>query len=266
MKKTVVKVIKNEEIANNIYDMEFTAKDIASTAKVGQFVEVYLNDKSLLLPRPISICDVNHDVIRIVYQVVGKGTKCLSHVKKGETLDVTGTFGNGFPLEECLKYKNIALMGGGIGIPPMFLTGKSILKNDENIRVTAYLGYRSAIFLSDEFENSGIVTEVATDDGSFGFHGNVLGKLKENVEKDKGNLPDIILACGPKPMLKAIYEFGMEQNVKVYVSMEERMACGFGACVGCAIKVHEDSENGFIYKKVCKDGPVFLGEEVVWND
>lgn len=266
MKKSIVSIIKNQKIANNIYDMEFKSEEFSEISKAGQFVEIYLDDKSLLLPRPISICDVNGDVMRIVYGVVGKGTKCLSFAKEGDTLNATGTFGNGFPLEECLKHKKIALMGGGIGIPPMLYTGKSLKNENPDIEITAYLGYRSDTFLTRDFENAGMKIEIATDDGSSGFKGNVLEKLKQNVEQNKENLPDIILACGPKPMLKAIYEFGLEQNVKVFVSMEERMACGFGACVGCAVKIHDDSENGFVYKKVCKDGPVFSGEEVIWND
>ena len=245
-------VIKNENIAPNIYDLSIRLPKIAKEAACGQFVEVYPDNGTNLLPRPISICETNGDSLRLVFQVVGSGTRLFSGLKSGDGVRVLGPCGNGYPLTNA---KSFILAGGGVGVPPLLETAKR-LKKLGNVNV--YLGFRSHPFLTEDFEKIGIVPHIATDDGSVGFKGNVTELMKsENVQAD------IIYACGPKIMLKSVSEYGEEKNIPVYVSMEERMACGIGACVGCAVKIKKD--NGFESKKVCKDGPVFDSREVLWE-
>lgn len=246
-------VISQECIAKDIYSMWISTKAIAREAKPGQFVSVYTKDASRLLPRPISLCEIDRekDALRIVYRIAGDGTREFSRLRAGDTIDILGPLGNGFPLEEA-KGKRVMLMGGGIGIPPMLETAKAI--QGEKIIVS---GYRDELFLTEELNAAGQLY-LATEDGSAGTKGNVLDAVKANRLK-----ADLIFACGPTPMLRAIKAYALDKGIPCWVSMEEKMACGIGACLACVCKSTEvDGHSQVHNKRICKDGPVFLSTEV----
>lgn len=249
------KIVSQEQIGTGIYSMWLQTETIAANANPGQFVSLYSRDGSKLLPRPISLCEIDKEQgrIRLVYRVTGKGTGTEEfsgyHSKVG--LETLGPLGNGFPLEAA-EGKKVFLMGGGIGIPPMLETAKQLKAEKQMI-----LGYRDELFLNEEFEKYGKVY-LATEDGSAGTKGNVMDAIREN-----GLDADIIFACGPTPMLRAIKAYAEEHNILCYISMEERMACGVGACLACVCKSKEVDDHSHVHnKRVCKDGPVFLSTEV----
>lgn len=247
-------IISQEMIATDIYSMWLDAPQIASQAQPGQFISVYSNDSGRVLPRPISICEIDREkgALRIVYRIAGKGTAEFSGMKAGETLDILGPLGNGFPME-AVKGKRVFMMGGGIGVPPMVQTAK-----EADADVTIIAGYRnSEIFLREELEQNGTLV-VATEDGSVGTKGNVMDAIRENHLE-----ADVIFACGPTPMLRAIKNYAEEHNILCYISMEEKMACGVGACLACVCKSKEVDHHSHVHnKRICKDGPVFLSTEV----
>lgn len=248
-------VVSQECIGTGIYSMWIQTKTIAANAKPGQFVSLYSNDGSKLLPRPISLCEIDKEQgrLRLVYRVTGKGTGTeeFSRLSEGSVIETMGPLGNGFPLD-AVKGKRVFLMGGGIGIPPMLQTAKAL--DAEKIMV---LGYRDELFLNKDFEAYGDVY-VATEDGSAGTKGNVMDAIREN-----GLQADAIFACGPTPMLRAIKAYAEENKIPCWISMEERMACGIGACLGCVCKSKEKDHHSHVHnKRVCKDGPVFLSTEV----
>ena len=243
-------VIRQEEIADGIFSMWLKTDEIAKNAKAGQFISVYCKDGSRMLPRPISICEIDKKdgALRIVYRVAGKGTEEFSGMRAGMILDILGPLGNGFPK----KSKKAILIGGGIGIPAMLEVAKE-LKCEKQI----VLGYRDELFLTEEFEKAGEIY-LATEDGSMGTKGTVLDAIRVNELE-----ADIIYACGPTPMLKAVKEYAKEAGIECWISMEERMACGIGACLACVCKSrHKDSHTNVHNKRICKEGPVFLAEEV----
>ena len=253
-----VTVLKQQCIGKDIYDMTIQTKHIAGHAKAGQFVSLYSNDASKLLPRPISLCGIDAEAgtLRLVYRVTGEGTGTeeFSRLKAGDTIRVLGPLGNGFTVEPG---KKAFLIGGGIGIPPMLELAKSI-KAAGTCEFASVMGYRDAqTFLLDEFKEQGDCY-VATEDGSVGAKGNVLDAIKEY----KLNA-DVIYACGPTPMLRALKAYAAEQGMTCYISMEERMACGIGACLECVCDSKEkDAHSNVKNKRICKEGPVFLAEEV----
>ena len=253
-KETAV-VVSQEEIAEGIFSMWLETK-AAEDAKPGQFISMYTNDGSKLLPRPISICEIDKENGRLhmVYRVTGEntGTEQFSKMKAGDTLPVIGPLGNGFPLEEG-KGKKAFLMGGGIGVPPILELSKQL-----DCEKQIVVGYRNAdTFLREEFERNGQVY-ISTEDGSVGTKGNVMDAIREN-----GLDADIIYACGPTPMLRAIKAYAEEHNITCYISLEERMACGIGACLACVCNSKEkDAHSNVKNKRICKEGPVFLAEEV----
>lgn len=252
--KMTGRIISQEKIAAEIYSMWIEAAEIAEQTRPGQFISVYCKDNSRILPRPISVCEIDKEkgALRIVYRIAGKGTDEFSHMQAGDTVDIMGPLGNGFPMEEA-KGKRVFLMGGGIGIPPMVQTAK-----EAEAEITVIAGYRnSEIFLKEELEKAGKLV-VATEDGSVGTKGNVMDAIREN------NLEaDVIFACGPTPMLRAIKNYAEEKNILCYISMEEKMACGIGACLACVCKSKEKDSHSHVHnKRVCKDGPVFLSTEV----
>lgn len=244
-------IIRQEEIADQIYSMWLRTEQIAQHAKAGQFVSVYCSDGSRILPRPISICEIDKadGAIRLVYRIAGKGTEEFSVLHTGDQLEVVGPLGNGFPT----KSQKAFLIGGGIGIPPMLELAKTLDCEKQII-----LGYRNdELFLVDELKRQGEVY-IATEDGSIGTKGNVLDAIRENALS-----ADIIYACGPTPMLRALKEYAIEKDIDCWISMEERMACGIGACLACVCKsANKDGHTNVKNKRICKEGPVFRAREV----
>ncbi len=243
-------VVSSELLADRIYKLVLKTK-AAEAAVPGQFVSLYCADGAKLLPRPISICEINkpEGTLTLVYRIAGKGTLEFSGLKAGDYVELLGPLGNGFPLEG----KQTMVVGGGIGVPPMLELARQLPDP-----VIAVMGYRNdETFLAEEFTDEADLY-IATDDGSIGTHGTVVDAIKENELT-----ADVVYACGPKPMLRALKEYCLANNMKLYVSMEERMACGVGACLGCVCQSTEVDDHSHVNnKRVCKDGPVFLSTEV----
>ena len=226
------------------------APEIASQAVPGQFIDVYSADGSKLLPRPISLCEIDRaaGTLRIVYRIAGKGTKEFSMLTSDHTITILGPLGNGF----TKKDKKAILIGGGIGIPPMLQLAKEL-----TCEKSIVLGFRDEEFLSEEFEPYGTVYK-SSDNGAIGVKGTVMDAIREyGIEGTE------IYACGPTPMLRAIQSYALEHGIEAQLSLEERMACGVGACLACVCKSKEiDDHSQVKNKRVCKDGPVFYAEEV----
>ncbi len=248
--KMTANIIRQEMIGTDIFSMIIEAKEIAVQAKPGQFVDLYSADGSKLLPRPISLCEIDKEAgtLRLVYRIAGKGTAEFSKLTAGHTIDVLGPLGNGFNLEDG----KAILIGGGIGIPPMLQLAKEL-----NCEKSIVLGYRDEEFLSEEFAPYGEVYK-SSDNGAIGVKGTVMDAIKEyGIEGTH------IYACGPTPMLRAIQAYALSNGIRAQLSLEERMACGVGACLACVCKSKEvDHHSNVNNKRVCKDGPVFYAEEV----
>ena len=248
-------VVSQEEIGKDIFSLWLQTDQMAQYARPGQFLSLYTGNAGKLLPRPISICEIDKETsrIRLVYRVTGKntGTEAFSKMQPEDKIEALGPLGNGFPLEEA-EGKKVFLIGGGIGIPPILETAKQL-----NAQKTAVLGYRDELFLNEEFAKYADVY-VATEDGSSGTKGNVLNAIQEKALE-----ADVIFACGPTPMLRALKEYAAANHITCWISMEERMACGIGACLACVCKSKDiDAQSQVHNKRVCKDGPVFLSTEV----
>ena len=265
-------VVDQSSLGNGIYDLTLKTDKIAKAAKAGQFVSVYSNDKSKLLPRPISLCGINRDdaTIRLVYRVTGEGTGTeeFSKLVRGDKVRILGPLGNGFTVQPG---KKAFLIGGGIGVPPMLQLAKDINagivqtpggeKNpgqSARVDMNIVMGYRDEnTFLLDEFKEQA-ASFVATEDGSVGTKGNVIDAIKENALE-----ADVIYACGPMPMLRALKAYATEHDMDCFVSMEERMACGIGACLACVCNTKDkDAHSNVNNKRICKEGPVFDAKEV----
>jgi dihydroorotate dehydrogenase electron transfer subunit len=250
-------VLSQSRIGAGIYDLWLETKEIASAAQPGQFVSLYSEDKSKLLPRPISLCSIEgkEGAIRLVYRVTGEGTGTeeFSRLAPGDAVRVLGPLGNGFAIQ---RRKKAFLIGGGIGVPPMLELAKHC--RDWRIPMEIILGYRDAdTFLLEEFQELG-TCHIATEDGSVGTKGNVLDAIRENALT-----ADVIYACGPAPMLGALKAYAAEQEMTCYISLEERMACGIGACLACVCdSTEEDAHSHVKNKRICKEGPVFDAREV----
>ena len=250
MKKERAKVLSQNRIADGIYSM-WIETEAANNAKPGQFIDVYVNDDSKLLPRPISICEVKENKLRIVYRVVGGGTKLMSTYREGDQIDIIGPLGNGFMMRDG----KAILVGGGIGIPPMIELAKQLSEKTGKENVISVMGYRDELFLTEELEKYSTVV-IATEDGSTGTKGTVVDALNEN-----GVEGDVMYACGPIPMLKALKDWA--KDIECQISLEERMACGIGACLACVCKTKEKDEHSNVCnKRICKDGPVFDAKEI----
>lgn len=249
-RKISTTITRIDKLAQDVYSMWLKADSIVKEARSGQFVSLYCKDGSRLLPRPISICELDrmNGTLRLVYRILGEGTKEFSTLKEGDTIEIMGPLGNGFTLEG----KKALLIGGGIGIPPMLELAKELSCEKQIV-----LGYRDELFLNNELEQYGKVY-ISTEDGSVGTKGNVIDAIREN------NLDaDIIFACGPTPMLKGIKAYAREYGIKAQLSLEERMACGIGACLACVCRSKEvDSHTHVHNKRICKEGPVFYAQEV----
>ena len=242
MKQGIYTIESNRPLTADVFEMRLAGDTSAITAP-GQFVNIKL--EGLFLRRPISVCDWDESGLTIIYKVVGKGTEQMSRMTEGQELDVLTGLGNGFDVTKCCEHTLV--IGGGVGVPPMYGLAKALLK--EGKKVTAILGFNksSEIFYEEEFKALGIETIVTTVDGSYGTKGFVTDALPENY--------DFFCTCGPEPMLKAIYHATKTSGL---CSFEERMGCGFGACMGCSC------ETKYGNKRICKDGPVLEKEEIIW--
>lgn len=252
-------IIRQTEISENVFDMLIEAPETCAHAVPGQFVNVFVNDPARLMPRPVSICEITQGAggrscLRLVYRISGGGTAELSRMRPGDSLNIIGPLGNGFPLGEACG-KAVFLAGGGIGVPPLLETAKQLSGKAD---VTAVLGYRHDRFLENDFGKVCRISE-ATEDGSFGVKGTVIDALDAC-----GVIPDVIFACGPRPMLGALKSWSAKREIPLWVSMEERMACGIGACLACVCRtVSEDGHSHVKNTRVCCDGPVFNARDIV---
>lgn len=247
----VFPIISAQQLNATVYSMWIACPQLAAQAKVGQFVHILCGEKTLR--RPISICEISKEngALRIVFEIRGEGTEWLAGRKAGDELDILGPLGNGFTLCDCEK---AIFVGGGIGVPPLLEGCKAY-----GVKATAILGFRNkdAVILERDFTDVCDNVYVTTDDGSYGTKGFVTDVLKDCIEQGAA-----VFACGPKPMLKGVAMLAKEAGAECQVSLEERMGCGIGACLVCACKTKE--KDGEHMRHVCKNGPVFPAEEVVW--
>lgn len=260
-----LRVIMKEMLTEDICSLWLDAP-YADRARAGQFVSFYPDDESRLLPRPISICERNPRLgaLRFVFRIVGEGTRQLACLRSGDSVLTLGPLGNGYPLEAA-NGKRVLLVGGGLGIPPLLGLAKDLLGEPCGTEgmmrpkaVTVAAGYRSDPYLLADLQETAAVF-FATEDGSSGIAGNVLDAARLNPHP-----VDVIMSCGPKPMLRAVARYAEELQIPCYISLEERMACGIGACLACTCKTTAEDPHYHVKKKrVCKDGPVFSADEVV---
>lgn len=238
----MLEIMSNDLVAENVYKMVLCG-DLSNVTKPGQFVNIKID--GLYLRRPISVCDKEGDFLTIIYKVVGKGTEKMSRMGKGKKLDVLTGLGNGYSVQESGNAP--LLLGGGVGVPPLLWLAKKLVS--EGKKVTAAIGFNSKkeVFLENELRDAGADVFVATADGSYGSKGFVTDIMPQEYS--------YFYACGPEPMLKAVYD---KTCTSGQLSFEERMGCGFGACMGCSCK----TKYGF--KRICKEGPVLSKEEIIW--
>ena len=259
-KQIHAKLIKKEEIIKDIYKFSVKAPEIVENSKPGNFIEIRITEGiDPFLRRPISIynLDKENGILEFIFQVKGKGTEILAKREEGKDVDIIGPLGHGtFKFE---KYKNIAVIGGGIGIFPLYELSKEAKQND--IKVNCYLGFRNKDFvmLEKEFEKVTDNLTITTDDGTYKEKGFAIDYLIKDIENEKY---ECIYACGPLPMLKAIQKYANENNIDCQISLEEKMACGLGVCLGCAVKTAKSPKDAPEYWHVCKGGPVFQAKDV----
>lgn len=244
MKQSIFKILTNEALTSNVYRMTLEGDTSAITAP-GQFVNIRLEGK--FLRRPISVCDWEDGELTLVYKVVGHGTAQMAAMAPGESLDILTGLGNGYDL--TLTGEHPVLVGGGVGVPPMFGLAKRLRAMGKEVQVILGFNTREEIFYEEAFQALGCTVYVTTVDGSYGIPGFVTDALK-NLSYSH------FCACGPEPMLKALYAASTTSG---QMSFEERMGCGFGACMGCSCKTLTGS------KRICKDGPVMKKEEILWD-
>lgn len=263
MKREIIKspIVKNEKIANGTYKLTLFAPYIAHNVVPGQFVHIKIpKDSSLILRRPISVNGIDEDngTIDLVYQLVGKGTKLLSSLKPNEVdIDLIGPLGKGYSVKSSVK--SLCLVGGGCGVAPLKLAAQKWSYLD----ITACIGFKnkSAAYQLDDFQNLCSQVFISTDDGSLGEKCFATDALIKLLEKQS---PDLILGCGPVPMLKALQRISKKYNIPCQISLEERMGCGIGGCLVCSCAII--TNNGWDYKRVCVDGPVFNSQEVMFDE
>lgn len=245
MKQGIFEIIENKYLTENVLRMKLSG-DTSEIKCPGRFVNIKLD--GFYLRRPISVCDFDENTLTIIYKVVGKGTKLMESMKKGEKLDVLTGLGNGY--DTSLSGERPLLLGGGVGVPPLYNLAKKLIA--EGKKVTVILGFnkKSEVFYEDEFKALGAETIVTTVDGSYGKKGFVTDAMKELSYT-------YFYTCGPEPMLKAVYKTSETEGE---MSFEKRMGCGFGACMGCSCKTITG------YKRICKEGPVMKKEEILWED
>ena len=244
MKQGIFQIAENIKLTENVYKMKLLG-DTSDITACGQFINIQLD--GLYLRRPISVCDCDDTSVTIIYKVVGRGTEQMSKMAVGETLDVLTGLGNGYDLS--LSGDKPLLLGGGVGVPPLYMLAKKLIKQGKDVSVILGFNNESEVFYEQEFKTLGCNVTVTTVDGSYGVKGFVTNAYPENYT--------YFYTCGPEPMLKAIYKTATTSG---QMSFEERMGCGFGACMGCSCKTIAG------YKRICKDGPVMFKEEILWED
>ncbi len=245
MKQSLFTVLSNEPLTDSVSKMVLSG-DTSAIAAPGQFVNIQLAGK--FLRRPISVCDYDETTLTIVYKVVGGGTEQMAQMAPGEILDILTGLGNGYDL--TLSGDKPLLLGGGVGVPPMYNLAKKLLTQGKKVTVILGFNTKSEIFYEEEFKALGARVIVATADGSYGIKGFVTTPM---TDLDYS----YFYTCGPEPMLKAVYKASCTSG---QMSFEERMGCGFGACMGCSCKTLTG------YKRICKEGPVMRKEEILWED
>lgn len=244
MKQGIFKISKNEKLTDNIYKMVLEG-DTSNITACGQFINIKLD--GFYLRRPISVCDCDENSVTVIYKVVGNGTELMSNLSARDKLDVLTGLGNGYDLS--LAGDDPLLLGGGVGVPPLYMLAKKLIKQCKTVSVVLGFNTKSEVFYENEFKALGCKVSVTTVDGSYGIKGFVTDAYPENYS--------YFYTCGPEPMLKAIYKTSVTSG---QMSFEERMGCGFGACMGCSCKTITG------YKRICKDGPVMKKEEILWED
>ena len=244
------KLLSARALTKDVFDFALECPELAALANPGQFAQIRLPGHTLR--RPISICGIDKvaGTLRFVFQIRGEGTAELAQFQPGSEIEILAPLGNGFPVDPV---KCTLLVGGGIGVPPMLGVAAELKE-----KAVAVLGFRNqdAVILEKDFQAVGAKTLIATDDGSYGHHGLVTDLCKDQEF-------DCVMACGPAPMLKAVRAMAEERGVPCYVSLEERMACGIGACLGCAVGLLKEDGSQY-FGHVCKDGPVFESHRVAW--
>ncbi len=245
MKQSIFTIQKNIALTDSVYKMILQG-DTSDATNCGQFVNIKLD--GLFLRRPISVCDCEGDLLTIIYKVVGKGTEQMSEMRPGEPLDILTGLGNGY--DTSLSGETPLLLGGGVGVPPMYMLCKKLIGEGKKVSVVLGFNTKSEIFYEDEFRTLGADVTVTTADGSYGIKGFVTDAMKDIKYS-------YFYTCGPEPMLKAVYRASTTSG---QFSFEERMGCGFGACMGCSCKTITG------YKRICKDGPVMKKEEILWEN
>jgi len=255
-------IIGNKKVSTDCYRMTFASKEIAEQARPGQFLHIRCTESyDPLLRRPISVHSIENNIIGILYKVIGRGTGLLSKKTSGDPIDVIGPLGNGFDYQLVSNCQLPILVGGGIGIAPLYFLAQRLVKQCSNITVLIGASNKCNTLCIDEFKKLDCKVKVSTDDGSYGLHGTVVDLLKKELVLN----PKLkAFVCGPVSMLKQVNQLVSKYNVPSQVSLERQMACGIGACMGCTIKIRKNEV--FDYKQVCKDGPVFDIKEVVWED
>ena len=244
MKQGIFKIIENTQLNSSVFKMRLQG-DVSDITASGQFVNIQLEGH--YLRRPISVCDVDSDSVTILYKVVGHGTEQMSKMAVGKELDVLTGLGNGYDLS--LSGDEPLLLGGGVGVPPLYLLAKKLIKDNKKVHVVLGFNTKDEVFYEQEFKDLGAEVTVTTVDGSYGVKGFVTDALPDNYTH--------FYTCGPEPMLKAVFR---STKTDGQFSFEERMGCGFGACMGCSCKTVTG------YKRICKDGPVLLKEEILWEN
>ena len=244
MKQVILTITENIHLTENVMKMRLSG-DVSDITAPGQFVNIKLD--GLYLRRPISVCDMDENELTIIYKVVGHGTEQMAEMKPGETLDTLTGLGNGY--DTTISGDRPLLLGGGVGVPPMFLLAKKLIGEGKRVSVVLGFNTKDEIFYENEFKEIGADVTVTTADGSYGVKGFVTNAMGDDYTH--------IYTCGPEPMLKAVYKASKTSG---QFSFEERMGCGFGACMGCSCKTITG------YKRICKDGPVMKKEEILWEN
>jgi len=261
------KILSNRKIKGSYFKLTLVAPEIAFLARPGQFVMAQVNNNAYepLLRRPLSIHAVKKDDIEILYERLGQGTEILSRKKPAEYLDLIGPLGNGFNLTPETYNLTPILVAGGIGVAPLVFLAQKLRPG----KTLALIGARTkeSLLCEKEFKELGCDVKIATDDGSKGFRGRVTDLLEKQFVSNISHRTPIMYACGPEPMLKACARIASQCGIKAFGSFEAHMACGMGACMGCAIKIEDQpaGKDNFVYKRVCKDGPIFGLNQIIWR-